>query len=205
MHFWYLPTVDYPLWPCVGLALLVFIPVTIWHERAWRRTLAEYGAARSAAGAVDPWPPEGMSALLGVQPWLLLTAAALLAVMTGTRACRAAGVAAQAAVLRRAAELLRPPLRRGDGGRGDGGGGWRRRRSASTSRARRGRGVAQRALRRSTHAAPERHATLMNAALGADPGVEQARSARSRRLDPQDACAAWRSPCPSGRPPRRSW
>ncbi len=83
MHFWYLPTVDYPLWPCVGLVLLVLIPVTIWHERAWRRTLAEYGRARSAAGAADPWPPEGMGALLGVQPWLLLTAATLLAVMTG--------------------------------------------------------------------------------------------------------------------------
>ena len=83
MHFWYLPTIDYPqFWPCVGAFLLVFIPVSIWHDRAWRRTLAEYGVARGEAGAGDPWPPEGMSALIGVQPWLIITSAGLLAVMT---------------------------------------------------------------------------------------------------------------------------
>ncbi len=184
MHFWYLPTVDYPLWPCVGLALLVFIPVTIWHERAWRRTLAEYGAARSAAGAVDPWPPEGMGALLGVQPWLLLTAAALLAVMTGlglaalllwprklpffdaplnyfdrpyVAAMVVAGMAAVVGAVAVAVDLIRSP--------------WA--------------GVA-RALRRSTHAAPERHAMLMNTALGADPGVEQARQRSESSVHPQD-------------------
>jgi hypothetical protein len=82
MNFWYLPTVEYPLlWPCVGVALLVFIPVSIWHDRAWKRTLAEYGAARVAAGATDPWPPEGMSALIGVQPWLVFTVAAFLSAM----------------------------------------------------------------------------------------------------------------------------
>lgn len=83
MHFRYLPTIDYPLWPCVGAALLLFVPITIWHERAWRRTILDYGAARRAAGATDPWPPEGMAALLGMQPWLLLVSAGLLAVMTG--------------------------------------------------------------------------------------------------------------------------
>ena len=82
MELWYLPTVRAGLWPCVGIALLVFIPVSIWHERAWRRTLAEYGRARAAAGATDPWPPEGMAMFIGVQPWLVLTVAALLAGMT---------------------------------------------------------------------------------------------------------------------------
>ena len=82
MHFLYLPTIDFPLWPCVGAALLFFVPVSIWHERAWRRTLAEYGEARQTAGATDPWPPEGWGVLLGVQPWLLLGSAGLLAAMT---------------------------------------------------------------------------------------------------------------------------
>ena len=35
----YLPTIDWPLWPCVVL-LVVFIPISIWHEIHWRRTLA---------------------------------------------------------------------------------------------------------------------------------------------------------------------
>ena len=83
MHFWYLPTIGFPLWPCAGAALLFFIPVSIWHDRAWRRTLAEYGQVRVEAGATDPWPPEGMRALIGVQPWLILASAALLALMTG--------------------------------------------------------------------------------------------------------------------------
>ena len=92
MHFWYLPTVDYPqLWPCVGVFFLFFIPVSVWHDRAWRRTLAEYGVLRAAAGAVDPWPPAGMRTLIGVQAWLVLTAAGLLAAMT------ALGIAALAA------------------------------------------------------------------------------------------------------------
>jgi hypothetical protein len=83
VNFYYLPTIDYPvIWPCLGAALLVFVPVSIWHDRAWKRTLAEYGAVRLAAGAEDPWPPVGMSALIGVQPWLILTSAGLLAVMT---------------------------------------------------------------------------------------------------------------------------
>jgi hypothetical protein len=185
MHFWYLPTVDFPLWPCVGLTLLVLIPVTIWHERAWRRTLAEHGAARSAAGAADPWPPEGMGALLGVQPWLLLTAAALLAAMTAlglaallmwprkvaffdaplnyfdrpyVAATVVAGIAAVVGAVAVAIDLMRSP--------------WV--------------GVA-RALRRATHAAPEKHAQLMNAALQADPGVERARQRAEALLDSRDA------------------
>jgi hypothetical protein len=83
VNFYYLPTIDYPvIWPCLGVALLVIVPVSIWHDRAWKRTLAEYGRARVAAGAEDPWPPVGMSALIGVQPWLILASAGLLAVMT---------------------------------------------------------------------------------------------------------------------------
>jgi hypothetical protein len=202
MHFWYLPTVDYPLWPCAGLTLLVLIPVTIWHERAWRRTLAEYGAARSAAGAVDPWPPEGMGALLGVQPWLLLTAATLLAMMTAlglaallmwprkvaffdaplnyfdrpyVAATVVAGIAAVVGAVAVGIDLMRWP--------------WA--------------GVA-RALRRATHAAPEKHAKLMSAALQADPGVERARQLSERPSTRRTLDGAKRRPRPSGRPPTRS-
>ena len=50
----YLPTIDRPLWPCLVL-LVVFIPVSIWHEAHWRRTLADYcrcapGRRRSRRG-----------------------------------------------------------------------------------------------------------------------------------------------------------
>lgn len=81
MQLWYLPTIEFSLWPCAGL-LLVFIPVSFWHEHNWRRTLAEYGVAREAAGARDQWPPRGMRHLLGVQPPLVFLVAGLLSLMT---------------------------------------------------------------------------------------------------------------------------
>jgi len=78
----WLPTLDYSLWPCM-LLLIVFIPVSLWHERAWRRTLAEYAQLRVGAGARDAaWPSQSLRRRLGTQPWLLLAATAPLAAMT---------------------------------------------------------------------------------------------------------------------------
>jgi hypothetical protein len=176
MHFYFLPTIDYPIvWPCVGVALLVFIPVSIWHDRAWKRTLAEYGAVRLSAGAADPWPPVGMSALIGVQPWLILTSAGLLAAMTtlGVAALLAwphglpffdgplnyfdrpyvttmvvAGVAAVIGAVALGLDLARSP--------------WAR--------------VASK-VRRATHAPSETRKRLFSAALAVDPGVTQAQRA----------------------------
>jgi len=175
MHFYYLPTIDYPqLWPCVGAFLLVFIPVSIWHDRAWKRTLAEYGVVRAAAGASDPWPPDGMSALIGVQPWLVLTSAGLLAVMTalGTAALVAwprklpffdypinyfdrpyllgalvAGTAAVVGAVALGVDLARSP--------------W---------------AAVARKVRRATHARPAARQRLFAEALAVDPGVEAARA-----------------------------
>ena len=176
MHFYFLPTIDHPIvWPCVGVALLVFIPVSIWHDRAWKRTLAEYGAVRLAAGATDPWPPAGMSALIGVQPWLILTSAGLLAAMTalGLAALLAwprslpffdgplnyfdrpyvttmvvAGVAGVVGAVALGLDLARSP--------------WAR--------------VASK-VRRATHAPSETRERLFSAALVVDPGVTQAQRA----------------------------
>ena len=78
---WYLPTVGFSLWPCAAL-LIVFVPVSIWHERNWRRTLAAYAQLRRDAGASDePWPTSEFARLMGVQPWLLFAVSALLALM----------------------------------------------------------------------------------------------------------------------------
>jgi hypothetical protein len=75
----YLPEPEFSLWPCAVL-LLIFIPVSIWHERNWRRTLAAYVRARAAAGVNDPdWPSPDLARMMGVQPWLVLTATTLLA------------------------------------------------------------------------------------------------------------------------------
>lgn len=77
----YLPTIDWPLWPCLVL-LVVFIPVSIWHETHWRRTLADYAAVRRAAGATDEeWPSAELRRVLGLQPWLVFFAAMLLTAM----------------------------------------------------------------------------------------------------------------------------
>jgi hypothetical protein len=72
----------FSLWPCV-VTLLVIIPVSFWHERNWRKTLADYSALRREAGAPEgEWPPRGLSNNMGVQPGLILTVCALLAAMT---------------------------------------------------------------------------------------------------------------------------
>lgn len=77
----YLPTIDWPLWPCLVL-LVVFIPISIWHEAHWRRTLAQYAAARRAAGAPEgDWPSPELRRVLSLQPLLLLLVAVLLAAM----------------------------------------------------------------------------------------------------------------------------
>jgi hypothetical protein len=77
----YLPTLGFSLWPCAVL-LLVFIPVSIWHERNWRRTLAAYSLVRREAGAPEgDWPSPDLRHLMGVQPGLVLLVCAILAVM----------------------------------------------------------------------------------------------------------------------------
>ena len=82
MNFWYLPTLSFSLWPCVVL-VLVFIPISLYHERTWRRTLAEYATARREAGATErEWPPADARHLLGIQPRVLYAVAAMLGAMT---------------------------------------------------------------------------------------------------------------------------
>jgi hypothetical protein len=83
VHFWYLPDPGFPLIPCVVL-LLIFIPISIWHERNWRRTLADYAVLRREAGAAEEdWPHPDLAMLMGVQLWLVLLVTSLLAVGTG--------------------------------------------------------------------------------------------------------------------------
>ena len=135
-----------------------------------------------------------MGALLGVQPWLLLTVAALLAMMTGlglaalllwprkvpffdaplnyfdrpyVAATVVAGIAAVVGAVAVAIDLVRSP--------------WA--------------GVA-RALRRATHAPPEKRAELINAALEADPGVERARQLSEASIDSQDVSRSAAEPSP---------
>jgi hypothetical protein len=77
----YLPTIDHPPWFCAVL-LVIFIPVSIWHERHWRRTVADYADLRSQAGAADSqWPSADLKLMLSLQPWLVFMAAVLLAAM----------------------------------------------------------------------------------------------------------------------------
>jgi len=82
-HLWYLPEPGFSLWPCAVL-LLIFIPVSIWHDRNWKRTLSQYAQVRAEAGASDPdWPTPGLARMMGVQPWLVLSVTGLLAIVTG--------------------------------------------------------------------------------------------------------------------------
>jgi hypothetical protein len=82
VHLWWLPTLEFSLWPCAAL-LLVFVPVTLIHERNWRKTTAEYSRLRIEAGATDgEWPSPETRAVMGVQPWLLFAVAFLLAAAT---------------------------------------------------------------------------------------------------------------------------
>ncbi len=77
----YLPTVDWPLWPCL-VPLAVFVPLSVWHQRHWTRTYAEYAELRRSAGASDePWPTGELRLVLSVQPGLMFIVAAMLAVM----------------------------------------------------------------------------------------------------------------------------
>ena len=87
---WYLPNLELSaLWPCAVL-LIVFIPVSIWHERNWRRTLADYADARRNAGAAEgEWPSAALARLMSVQPGLVLFACALLGVGVAVAAAAA--------------------------------------------------------------------------------------------------------------------
>lgn len=77
----YLPTIDHSLWPCAVL-LVVFVPVSVWHEVHWRRVLAEYAVLRREAGAAaGEWPTSELRWVLSLQPWLILFATILLGIM----------------------------------------------------------------------------------------------------------------------------
>lgn len=80
----YLPPFEYwPVWPCLTL-LVIFIPVSVWHQHHWNRTVAEYAELRREAGAPDEtWPPSELKWVLSVQPGLLFAVSALLIVMLG--------------------------------------------------------------------------------------------------------------------------
>ena len=77
----YLPTIDHSPWPFAVLIVLL-VPLSLWHERNWRATLAAYSHARRAAGASDErWPDAETKWVLSLQPWLVLAVALLLAGM----------------------------------------------------------------------------------------------------------------------------
>ena len=168
---WYLPTIGFSLWPCAA-ALIVFVPVSIWHERNWRRTLAAYARARRDAGAAEErWPSPELARLMGVQPWLIFSVGALLALGVATAAWAAivwpgkplgfetplnpydlvyvwsmvvAGTAAVVACMVVAIALSRSP--------------WAR--------------VAD-SVRRSMYAPPDKRAVLFAQAVASDPGIPQ--------------------------------
>lgn len=82
MQLWYLPVPGFPLWPCLA-AVIVFIPISLLHERNWRRTLAAYAALRIQAGVAEgEWPSPDLRVALGLQPWLLVIVAVPLALLT---------------------------------------------------------------------------------------------------------------------------
>jgi hypothetical protein len=169
VNFWYLPDPGYPVIPCAVL-LLVFIPVSIWHERNWLRTLAAYAEVRREAGAVEEdWPQSDLATLMGVQLWLVLLVTSLLAAGTGVAVWAAllwpqrpagfdlpvnfydlpylgafvvAGVAAVVAGLAIAVDVARSP--------------WA--------------GVARK-VRRAVYARPDERERLFGLALAVDPGV----------------------------------
>ena len=77
----YIPTVDHSLWPFAVL-IVVFVPLSLWHERNWRATLTAYADARRSAGAAGGrWPSAEMNWVLSLQPWLLLAVALMLGAM----------------------------------------------------------------------------------------------------------------------------
>ena len=168
---WYLPTVGFSLWPCAVL-LAVFVPVSIWHDRNWRRTLAAYAQARRDAGAsAEKWPSGELARVMGVQPWLIFTVGMLLALVVATAAWAAviwpgkplgfetplnpydlpyvwsmviAGAAAVVACMAVAIDLSRSP--------------WAR--------------VAE-SVRRSMYAPQDKRAVLFAQAIASDPGIPQ--------------------------------
>jgi len=177
VRFWYLPIPAYPLWPCL-VAVIVLIPVSLLHERNWRRTLAAYAAARVQVGvAPAEWPSPDLRVALGLQSGLLVAVAVPLAIVTAIGIfaglawpARPFGfetelnfydlpflwsviVAATAALVATVAvlvDLLRSP--------------WR--------------GVAN-CVRRAIYASPEVRAELFAKALEADPDVIAARESRT--------------------------
>jgi hypothetical protein len=81
-QYWYLPNRPSWLWVC-GALLLVFIPVSVRHDRNWKRTLAEYADIRREAGAIaEEWPRPDLAFLMGLQLWLVSLVTVMLAVMT---------------------------------------------------------------------------------------------------------------------------
>jgi hypothetical protein len=81
-YWWYLPDRPRWLWVC-GALLLVMVPVSVVHDRNWKRTLAAYAGERLNAGAsAGAWPPSEHRLLMGAQLWLVLLVTCLLAVMT---------------------------------------------------------------------------------------------------------------------------
>lgn len=108
LSFW--PTWGFDLWPFAAV-IVVFVPVSIVHERNFRRVIAAYATARAEDGAAadgvaivpaaipgtatgtqpsaqaEPtaqWPPRALSRMLGLQPALLMLLAVLLGWMTAT-------------------------------------------------------------------------------------------------------------------------
>jgi hypothetical protein len=85
-QFWYLPDRPSWLWVC-GVLLLVFIPVSVRHDRNWKRTLSEYADARREAGAAaGKWPQADLAFLMGLQLWLVLSVTTMLGLMTAVAA-----------------------------------------------------------------------------------------------------------------------
>jgi hypothetical protein len=80
---WYVPIPMFPMWPC-PLLILIFVPVSVMHERNWRRTLAHYAERRREAGALEQeWPQGELAIAMSLQPWLVLSATIALALVTG--------------------------------------------------------------------------------------------------------------------------
>lgn len=79
---WFVPGGQQGLWVCAA-AFLVLIPVSVWHDRNWKRTLAEYAQKRREASgaAADDWPRADVAVLMGLQLWLVLSATIVLAAM----------------------------------------------------------------------------------------------------------------------------
>lgn len=81
-YSWYLPNRPTWTWVC-GVLLIVAIPVSVGHDRNWRRTLLAYAEKRREAGAeAGEWPPADLAFLMGLQLWLVALVTGMLAVMT---------------------------------------------------------------------------------------------------------------------------